>query len=84
MIQKKYLIPLVVGFVTSILFVGGELLFKRLSMPPKIEPPITIYEHCGGNIRNPNVCPAGYDCVPDPNSGGLPFGDVGGICVPRK
>ena len=30
--------------------------------------------------RNPPECPAGFQCVPDPANGNLPFGDVGGIC----
>src|SRR4051812_48695967 len=34
---------------------------------------------CGGNIRNPPTCPAGYTCVPA-QEGGPAFGDVGGVC----
>jgi hypothetical protein len=37
-------------------------------------------QHCGGNIANPPQCPPGFQCVPDPANGNLPFGDVGGIC----
>ncbi len=39
-------------------------------------------QRCGGNVRDPPRCPDGYRCVPDPARPDLPFGDVGGICVP--
>ncbi|MDE2079419.1 MAG: hypothetical protein KGI73_03470 [Patescibacteria group bacterium] len=37
--------------------------------------------HCGGNMLNAPTCAAGYHCAPTPGSH-LPFGDVGGTCVP--
>ena len=39
-------------------------------------------EFCGGNRLNAPVCIAGYQCAPNPDSK-LPFGDVGGTCVPK-
>ncbi len=38
-------------------------------------------EHCGGNMQNAPVCASGLHCAPTPGSH-LPFGDVGGTCVP--
>ncbi len=42
---------------------------------------LTGGKRCGGNIQNAPTCDAGYHCAPEPGSN-LPFGDVGGICVP--
>jgi hypothetical protein len=39
-------------------------------------------ERCGGNMTTAPVCAAGYHCAPAPGSH-LPFGDVGGTCVPN-
>ena len=44
-------------------------------------PVVGVGEHCGGNIANAPTCREGYVCTPTPGSH-LPFGDVGGTCVP--
>ncbi len=39
-------------------------------------------ERCGGNMLNAPMCADGSHCAPEPDSH-LPFGDVGGVCVPN-
>ena len=43
---------------------------------------VSVGGHCGGNMLHAPVCATGYHCAPDQKSH-LPFGDVGGICVPN-
>ena len=60
--------------VTKYLIYRGSVLEATL-------PVAGLGEHCGGNMTTAAVCGTGYRCAPAAGSH-LPFGDVGGTCVP--
>jgi hypothetical protein len=63
----------ILGFLAVIAIIGFSIKIKNTL--------IKNPEHCGGNILNAPKCASGFHCAPVPGSH-LPFGDVGGTCVP--
>ncbi len=84
-------------FLLILIIIGLVLLFTQSLWVPNLVNQILAWEgvsqvglvagagageHCGGNMLNASTCATGYHCAPAPGSH-LPFGDVGGICVPN-
>jgi hypothetical protein len=80
--QKMKKIVGVTVFVLVIIVLGiwyAKIVRQSLRMETRRVVPVG--ESCGGNMLTARVCFAGYHCAPVPGSN-LPFGDVGGTCVP--
>jgi hypothetical protein len=75
--MKKTIIILVVIVIAGL----GYTFFTKKIQTSSTET-TSSGKHCGGNMTNAPTCQVGYHCAPEPGSH-LPFGDVGGICVPN-